>query len=293
MITVFGASGHTGGAAAAHLVKQGKRVRVVGRHRARLATLEEAGAEAWVGDMEDAGFVRRALRGADAAYLLIPPNLAADDFRRYQRRVTESLSRGVEEAEVGHVVLLSSIGAQHRQGTGPIVGVHEFEQRLARIESLDALFLRAGYFMENLFMGATSVRNLGVHADPLPPEATMAMIASADIGVYAGRRLERLDFRGKSVVHLVGPQTLSQAEIARILGQAVGKPVRYAQVPFEVVERGMLEGGLPPSVVSSFMEMYRGAAAGLVAPEDDGLVEHAPTTFETFAKSAFAAAPSQ
>ena len=290
MITVFGASGHTGGAAAAHLLKQGRKVRAVGRHRDKLAPLLEAGAEPCLGDIEDAGFVHRALAGAEAAYLLIPPNLTTDDFRGYQRRIAENLASGVEAAKVGHVVLLSSIGAHHGQGTGPIVGVHDFEQRLSRIESLNALFLRASYFMENVLTSMGSIKAQGVYADAMPPEAAVALIASADIGAYAGQRLDRRDFTGKSVVHLLGPKALAQAEVARLLGQAVGKPVRYLQVSPEDVAQGMLQGGLHPSVVSCFMEMYRGAAQGLVAPEEGKPVEHAPTTFETFAKNVFAAA---
>ncbi len=290
MITVFGASGHTGGAAAAYLLKQGKKVRVVARHRDKLASLIAAGGEPVVGDIEDPGFVRQALVGAEAAYLLIPPNLATDDFAGYQRRVGENLANGVEGAKVGHVVLLSSIGAQHSQGTGPIVGIHELEKRLAKIGRLNALFLRAGYFMENVFTGMGSIKAQGIYAGAMPPDVAMPMIASADIGLYAGQRLERLDFQGKSVVHLLGPQPVSQADVARILGQAVGKAVRYAQVSIDEVEKGMLQGGLRPSVVSAFMEMQRGSAKGLVAPEEGKPIEHAATTFETFAKNVFAPA---
>jgi uncharacterized protein YbjT (DUF2867 family) len=243
-----------------------------------------------VGDIEDGGFVRQALAGAEAAYLLIPPNLVTDDFRAYQKRVVENLASGVEAARVGHVVLLSSIGAHHREGTGPIVGVHEFEERLSKIGSLAALFVRAGFFMENVFMGLGSIKEQSVYGAPMPPDATVEMIASADIGAYAGQRLERLDFTGKSVVHLLGPTPVAQVEIARILGQAVGKAVRYAQVSFEVVEKGMLQAGVKPSVVAAFMEMYQGAAKGLVAPEPGQPVAHAPTTFESFAQNVFAPA---
>jgi len=291
MITVFGASGHTGGAAAAHLLEQGKPVRAVGRSADKLAKLERAGAELCVGDIEDPALVRRALAGAEAAYLLIPPNLTTEDFPGYQRRIADNLASGVETAGVGHVVLLSSIGAHQPQGTGPILGVRGFEERLRSIGPLHALFLRAGYFMENLFMSMGPVKAQGVYPGPMPPDAAMALIASADIGAYAGRRLARLDFQGKSVVHLLGPQLLSQDEIARLLGAAVGSPVRYAQVTLEEVEQGMLRSGLSPSVVSSYMEMYRGAARGLVAPDErGGPVERAPTTFEAFAKEALAAA---
>jgi uncharacterized protein YbjT (DUF2867 family) len=290
MITVFGASGNTGGAAAAHLLKSGKKVRVVGRRREKLAALVKAGAESCVGDIEDARFVREALSGAEAAYLLVPPNMATDDFRAYQKRVVDALGSGIEAAGVRHVVLLSSIGAHHSEGTGPIVALHEFEERLKKMGGCHALFLRAGFFMENVFMGLGSIKAQGIYGGPMPAEAAVQMIAAADIGTYAGGRLERLDFSGKSVVHLLGPKAVSQTDLVSILGQAIGKPIRYVQVSFEDVEKGMLQAGLPPATVSLFLEMNRGAGKGLVAPEEGGPVELAPTTFETFAKNVFAPA---
>lgn len=290
MITVFGASGNTGGRAAAALLGQGKQVRVVGRQRDKLARLVAAGGEAAVGDIEDAAFVRQALTGSEAAYLLIPPNLTTQDFPAYQRRVAGQLADAVEAAGVRHVVLLSSIGAHHAQGTGPIVGVHLFEQRLRKIGSLHALFLRAGFFMENVFMGLHQIKAEGVYASAMPEQVAVPMIAAGDIGAYAGRRLAQLDFTGKSVVHLLGPKPVSQGDVAAAVGQAIGKPVRHVQISPDVVEQGMRQAGLSPSVVATFMEMARGAAQGLVAPEPGQPLEQAPTTFETWAKSVFAPA---
>ncbi len=290
MICVFGASGNTGGAAAAHLLKSGKKVRVVGRKREKLAALAKAGAESCVGDIENAGFVREALSGAEGAYVLIPPNMATDDFRAYQARLVEALAGGIEAAKVGHVVLLSSLGAHHAEGTGPIVALHHFEERLKKIAGLSALFLRAGFFMENVLMGLGSVKAQGIYGGPMPAEAAMPMIAPADIGSYAGARLERLDFSGKSVVHLIGPKAITQTELVTILGQAIGKPIRYVQVSLADVKQGMKQAGLKPSVVSVFLEMYQGAGKGLVAPEEGGVVLPMATTFETYAKQVFAPA---
>ena len=287
MITIFGASGNTGGAAAAHLLKSGKKVRVVGRQAGKLAALVKAGAESCVGDIADGQFVRAALAGAEAAYVLIPPNMATDDFRAYQRRTMDALGGGIESTGVRHVVLLSSIGAHHEEGTGPIVALHEFENRLRKVGSLNALFLRAGFFMENVLMGMATIKAQGIYGGPMPADAAVQMIAAADIGTYVGRRLERLDFSGKSVVQLLGPKAVSQSELVAILGRTIGKPVGYVQVSLEDIEKGMLQGGLPPAVVSVFMEMYRGAGKGLVAPEEGLPVELAPTTFETFAKNVF------
>ena len=64
--------------------------------------------------MEDAASVRRALAEAEAAYLLIPPNFAVDDFRAYQRRSGEALAEGVAKAAVRHVVSAFELRARQR-----------------------------------------------------------------------------------------------------------------------------------------------------------------------------------
>ena len=290
MICVFGASGNTGAAAAAHLLKAGKKVRVVGRQREKLSALAQAGAESCVGDIENAGFVREALTGAQAAYVLIPPNMATDNFRAYQARVVDAVAGGIEAAGTRHVALLSSLGAQHAAGTGPIVGLHNFEERLKKLSGLNVLFVRAGMFMENVFMGMASIKAQGVYTGAMPAETAIPFIAAADIGIYAGGRLERLDFTGTSAVHLIGPKSVSQTELVTALGQAVGKPVRYLQVTLAEVEQGMKQAGLKPTLVSLYVEMLQGAGKGLLLPEDGGLVVPTPTTFGTFAKQVFAPA---
>jgi len=284
MITVFGASGNTGGVAAAHLLKSGHKVRVVGRQREKLAALTQAGAEGCVGNIEDAHFVREALAGAEAAYVLIPPNMAVDDFRAYQMRVVDAMASGIEAAKLRHVVLLSSIGAHHAEGTGPIVALHQFESRLKKIAGLSALFLRAGFFMENILMGLGTIKAQGIYGAAMPGEIPMPIIASSDIGAYAALRLERLDFSGKSAIHLVGPRGVTNAEAVAIIGQAIGKPIRYVQISLDDLEQGLKQAGLKPSLAALFVEMNRGAGQGLLAPEAGGTVVATATTFETFVK---------
>jgi uncharacterized protein YbjT (DUF2867 family) len=290
MITIFGASGNTGGAAASYLLARGKKVRVVGRQRAKLEALVRAGAEACVGDAEKPDFVREALTGAEAAYLLIPPNPMSSDMRAYQTRVSDAMVAGVEACAVRHVVLLSSVGAQHEAGTGPIVALHAFEEKLKKLSALHALFLRPGPFMDNVLMNMGQIKAQGVYAASMPAATAVPMIASGDIGRYAGRRLEALDFSGKSVVHLNGPAAITQTELVTTLGQAVGKPIAYVQVTTADMQKGMLQAGLPDNVAALYAEMLQGASQGLLMPEPGQPVEAMSTTFATFAKEVFAKA---
>ena len=152
MITIMGASGKTGRAAAEALLKQGKKVRVIARSKDHLKTLIDRGAEAAIGNATDANFLAGAFRGSDAVYTLIPPDVTHPDFPAYQDQIGEAITKGIQTSGVSHVVFLSSVGAHRASGTGPIAGLHRQEKRLAAVPGLNVLSLRPAYFFENHFM---------------------------------------------------------------------------------------------------------------------------------------------
>src|SRR5450631_280620 len=70
---VAGVSGHTGSVVAQSLLDQKQKVRVLVRDAAKGERWKKRGAEVVVASLEDAHAMGAALRGADAAYLLVPP----------------------------------------------------------------------------------------------------------------------------------------------------------------------------------------------------------------------------
>ena len=145
MYIILGATGNTGSVVANKLLDKGKTVRVVGRDSKKLAPFVSRGAEAFVADAADAEALGRAFVGAEAAYVLIPPNVTTDDVRGYQDQVTNSVAKTIEAAEVKYVVVLSSFGADKPDKAGPVLGLHYVESKFSKISGLNALFLRAGY----------------------------------------------------------------------------------------------------------------------------------------------------
>src|SRR6202043_2245515 len=107
------------------------------------------------------------------------------------------------------VVALSSIGAQHAEKTGPIVGLHNMEEKLNQVAALNVLHLRAGYFMENLLMSIAPLRSMGVLPGGLISDLSTPWIATKDIGAYAATRLAARDFSGSSTQELHGPRDVS------------------------------------------------------------------------------------
>jgi len=90
------------------------------------------------------------------AYVLLPPNFSSTHVRADNNRRTGTIAAAIEAAGVPHVVLLSSIGAQQAEGTGPVLGLHDAEAVFTRGRAA-ATFVRAAYFMENWV--ANSIRS--------------------------------------------------------------------------------------------------------------------------------------
>ena len=167
MYVVLGASGHTGHAVAKNLLDRGQKVRVVGRNAERLQDHTARGAEISIADATDGPALTKAFKGADAAYVLIPPDSTSSNYRAFQDRVSDAIAAAVENAGVKKVVALSSFGADKASGTGPVVGLYNLEQKLNQIDGANILFLRAGYFMENVFPQVGVIRMLGSMAVPI------------------------------------------------------------------------------------------------------------------------------
>jgi len=292
MIVITGATGHTGRVAAEALLAKGEKVRVVGRDAKKLEPLVQKSAEAFVGNVDDVASMTKAFDGAAAVYVLVPEDISQQDLRAYQERVSDSLAAAIAKARVPYVVALSSIGAQHAEKTGPIVGLHNMEQKLNRIAGLNVLYLRPGYFMENLLMSIAPLRTMGTLPGGMTSDLSAPWIATKDIGAYAATRLAARDFSGSSTQELHGQRDISMKEAASVVGKAIGKPnLGYMQVPFMMLEPALVQMGLPKKTAALLIEMWKGANAGLIAPQEQRSAKNTtPTTLESFVMEVFAPA---
>jgi uncharacterized protein YbjT (DUF2867 family) len=268
---------------------KGEKVRAVARNAEHLKDEVAKGAEAFVGQLGDSDSLARALEGAKAAYLMIPPDIRNQDYRKYQDELVESIGRAVEKAGLTHAVLLSSVGGDKPDKTGPVVGLHNLEQRLNNISGLNVLALRPAYFMENTLPQAALIRMFGMTAGPLRGDLSLPMIATRDIGEYATNALLKLDFQGKQTRELLGQRDLSYGEVASIIGKAIGKPdLKYTQLPDDQTRGGMISMGMSPSIANLILEMATALNSGhMRALEPRSAENTTPTSYETFVEQEF------
>jgi uncharacterized protein YbjT (DUF2867 family) len=290
MYIVLGASGHTGNIVATSLLAQSQKVRVVGRNADRLKELASKGAEVALTDVTDASALTKAFQGADAAYVLVPPNVTSNNYRAEQDKVSDAIAAAVKNAKLKHVVALSSFGADKSSGTGPVIGLHNLEQKLNVIDDgLNALYLRAGYFMENILPQAAVIRMMGMMAGPVRPDLKLPMIATEDIGAAAAAALLRRDFKGKQTHELQGQRDLTYIEVATIIGKAIGKPsLNYVHAPNEQLRGAMVQMGMSANMVDLILEMAGALNSGhMKALEPRSAANTTPTSFDTFVEKQF------
>lgn len=292
IVTVIGATGHIGNALADRLLARGVKVRAVARQRDKLETLVRRGASAHAGTLEDTAFVTEALHGADAAFLMTPPNYGAPDMRAEQRRLSGSLIEAVKLSGIKRVVALSSIGAGLPSGTGPIAGLHEFENALRAVNGLSAVILRPTYFMENHLGAIGLIQHAGINGGAIRPDARLPMVATRDIAAVAAEVLSAPTFTGISVREVLGSREYSMQEATTILGQAIGKPdLVYAPFSDADFKKGLIDVGFSADAADKFVEMSAAFSAGIIQKTATRTAANTTTTtLEQFAQDVFAPA---
>jgi uncharacterized protein YbjT (DUF2867 family) len=289
MYTILGATGNIGSVIVRALLEDGKKVRVVGRHAAKLHAFVQKGAEPFIANVTDSEAMTRALAGAQAAFLMIPPGQTSADYRADQERTSGAISEAVKKSELEYAVNLSSIGAQVPSGTGPISGLHNYEQNLNAVENVNILHLRPAFFFENHLAAVSMIKMMGIFGGAIKPDLKIAMIATKDIGDYAARRLLKSDFIGKQTQELLGERDLTMNEVAAVVGKALRNPaLRYAQFPYDQVQQVLVQMGTPAKTAACFIEMFRAFSERIVVPEEPRSEKNTtPTSIESFVKEVF------
>ena len=294
-VTVLGATGKTGGAVVDRLLAAGVKVKAVGRSPDKLAALQKRGAQTVNVSVTDAAGLTDALRGSDAAYLMIPGDITKPDVLGQYARAGEAIARAVRDSGVRRAVFLSSLGAELPAGTGPIAGLHGVEERLRAIDGLALTILRPGYFYENHYGTLGVIKAQGINGGAIDPDISVPTIAAADVGGAAADALRETNAKGVVVRELTGPRDVTPTEATRLIGKAIGKPeLPYVRFPDEGFVAGLASAGIHPDAARLFLEMAQAFNKGIVRPQSGNEKVRTTTTFEAFADGyaqAYRAAP--
>jgi uncharacterized protein YbjT (DUF2867 family) len=251
---VTGSLGHTGKPITEGLVKAGHTVTVITSRQENVSAIEALGAQAAVGSVEDADFVKQTFAGAQAVYLLIPGKWGVTDWREFHNRIIDNYVAAIEANDIRFAVLLSSVGADLGEGTGPVDGLYDAEQKLSAVVGLNNKFLRPSYFMYNLFGMLGMIKNGGIAGNNFGNEP-VALTHTDDIAAVALQELLNLDFTGNQVRYIASDERTGP-EIARELGEAIGKPdLPWVVFSDEQYAEGLKQAGLNEEMAIGYTKL--------------------------------------
>ncbi|MEN0060566.1 MAG: NmrA family NAD(P)-binding protein [Myxococcota bacterium] len=281
---VFGLTGHTGSVVADRLLAAGASVRTLARNAEKVAPWAARGVEVVQGSLTDAAKVRETLEGAAGAYLLLPPVWGAPDLFAAHQPMVEAMVAGVKAADVPRVVVLSSVAAHQPSGTGPIRTLRALEAAL--VERPGVTFLRPAYFQENLAGSLPMAKDEGVLGAFFNPQHAIEMVATQDIGTTAAELLRQPAASSVRIVNLVGPKPLSMEDVAKVMGEVLGRSVAVQTFPHDAITP-MLEAQGAGHYATLYAEMNRGLDEGVVAyPEGEALTRGSTPLFDTLQRLA-------
>lgn len=263
MIFVMGATGKVGSKIVSHLLAHGKPVRCFARHFGDKKPLP--GAEFFQGDANSVSDLISAMRGCVAGFVMIPSNTKAEDARYFQNKLGEAIADAIEESRLHKIVNLSSLGADFESGTGPILGLHDQEERLGELESTDIVHLRPTVFMENLQEHIQTIITMNKVYGVIPAHVKVPMIATKDIAARAAYLLMHPTFKGHSVEHLLGERDLTYPEAVAAIGNAIGKPdLEYVEIPRHELRNYLIGSGMTEDWADAYMELNDAIANGSI-----------------------------
>ncbi|MGI9386406.1 MAG: NmrA family NAD(P)-binding protein [Methyloligellaceae bacterium] len=291
-ILVTSAAGNTGIPTTLQLLEKGFPVRAfVHREDHRSKQLRDAGAEIFVGNQYSVSDMRSAMDGIQRAYHCAPSAPNALHFGTV-------FATAAKAAELEHVVMM---GQWLSHSDHPSVLTREVwlnEEVLKLLPDTTLTVNNVGWFAENYFWVLEPMAQLGILPMSLgdgdvkknaPPSnediAAVNVAALIDPSAHAGRTYRP-----------TGPELLSPNEIAAIMGQVLGRKVKYRDIPEAMLLKALKSQGFPeamPTQLRLYADEYRRGSFAVNAPTKvvKALTGREPEDFETIARRVVAARP--
>ncbi|MFG2816747.1 NAD(P)H-binding protein [Streptomyces sp. NPDC048410] len=246
-ILVTGATGNVGRQVASQLLTTDVRVRALTRSPAAADLPDRV--EVRQGDLSVPRDLEEAVRGTDAVFLMWP-------FHTADRApaVVDALA-----PHTNQVVFLSSgavrDGLTPGQQPHPVGRCHRAVEHLIEHSGLRWTHLRPSTFAANTLWWADQIRSGDVVRGAYGA-VPMAPLHEADIAAVAVRALTE-DGHDKAAYTLTGPDVLTQAEQVHIIGEALGRPLRWDELSREAARRRLLaDDAFPDSFVNVLLDTF-------------------------------------
>lgn len=269
-IVLTGSLGNIGKPLTQELVQKGHSVTVISSKADRQKDIEALGAKAAIGTMRDVDFLTKTFSGADIVYIMEAWDAVGSvfdkdvDFAAEFTEICRIYKQAVEQSGVKRIVHLSSIGAHTDKGIGSLGVYHGVETILNQLPADVAIkFMRPVTFFTNTFRFIQGIKTQGAIIQSYGGDKKEPWVSPLDIAAVIAEEMET-PFDGRTVRYIASDE-LSPNEVAKILGEAIGKPaLAWSVISAEQLLAGMLAAGMNEWVANGFVTMQASQDSGLL-----------------------------
>ncbi len=275
-IVVPGSLGNISKPLTIKLIAKGHSVTVISSNPEKQKEIENLGANAAIGTMEDVSFLTETFNGADAVYCMETFGFFNPDFDYllYIDQIAHNYKNAIEASAIKKVIHLSSIGAHTSEGVG-ILKFHHLAESILNQLSDDVVikFMRPVGFYVNLFGQIPTIKSQGIIVSNFGSEEKEPWVSPYDIADVIAEEFDNpFDHRK---IRYIASDEVSSNEIAETIGKAIGKPdLKWITVTDEQYLDGLLKFGMNKQIAEDYVAMQAAQRSGSIY-EDFNL--HKPT----------------
>jgi uncharacterized protein YbjT (DUF2867 family) len=268
-IIITGSLGHIGKPLTEMLIQKEHQVIVISSNADRKTAIEELGATAAIGSMNDTDFLTTTFTGADIVYCMetLGHGFFFDQQLDYMEAITnigKSYQQAIQRSGVKKVIHLSSIGGHTDKGVGMLAFHYNVEKILAEL-SADVIIktMRPVGFYYNMLAYIPTIKATGMIIQNYGGDEKEPWVAPYDIATVIAEEIG-LPFDEKKVRYIASDE-LSPNEVAAILGEAINKTdLKWLSIPDEQMQTNLIAVGMNPSVAKGIVEMNAGRRNGVL-----------------------------
>ena len=263
-----------------NVLASGEPVRVIARDPSHLPPQARDRVEVILGSHGDLDVISKAFAGADAVFWLVPPDPRATSVEAAYVGFTGPACQAFQNQGVKRVVGITALGRGTPQAdrAGFVTGSIAMDDLIAR-SGVSYRAVANPSFMDNLLRQAAPIKNKGVFFSPIDGDRKLPTCATRDIAAVCARLLIDSTWSGVEHAAVLGPEELSFNDMAQIMSEVLGKPVRFQQIPFEAYKSQFVELGMSEAMAQGMTDMAAAKNEGLDNAEPRTAGNTTPTSF--------------
>jgi uncharacterized protein YbjT (DUF2867 family) len=279
-VAIIGSTGQNAAAWTDAFIAAGVSVRNLVRFPERLS--KRPGSEYARLELDDPATHQAALKGVHTLCLITPSH--PDQVKREVGLISAAKQTGVKR-----IIKLSVIGAEFVCPISTFARWHADIEEVLRISDIPHVILRANFFMQNALMQRTSIER-GVYAEPITNRSISYVDVRdiADVAVAVARG----GFDNQALT-LTGREAIGGERISNLLGQTIGKRIRFVSPDLSSFQTALAEKEAPNWHIEALTELYtrlqegRAAHVSSITSDIEDVTGQRPRSFIEFVQDAF------